>query len=139
MTRVNNRYRAYHDLPVFIDRKVNGEMTTEHSVKTIHFSMNFVFILQDVVQKDLTTWVKDLETMDETERILAVCQMIYAGLLAYDVENNNDTDYNVFNVRNWTLEHVKDNPTFIEDISKKMLESLVPKPTGKKKASKVKS
>ena len=108
-----NKYKGYFDFPV-------GEGET----KKMHFSMNFVFLLQDITEKDLTTWLTDLEKASETDQGFGLCQIVFAALAAYDLEEENEVDYNVYKVRNWVFNALMEDPDLPQALMKAMTDAL---------------
>lgn len=108
-----NKYRGYYDFPI-------GDGET----KKMHFSMNFIFLLQDISGKNLTDWLTELQDADETAQSFALCQMVFAGLAAYDLEEENEIDYNVYKVRNWLFEALVDDQDIATELMDVMSKSL---------------
>lgn len=79
----------------------NYILPTESGGKTLSFSMNFVFNLQELSGKDLITWGKELDQKSELEQGIALCDVAYAAMTAYDQEEGNKIDYNIYKVRKW--------------------------------------
>ena len=101
-----NKLRGYYEFPI-------GEGKT----KTMHFSMNFVFLLQEIVEEDLNVWLKKLDKLDRIQQGLALSQLTFAGLAAYDQEEGNEIDYNVYKIRDWLFNALQED----ENIAKELL------------------
>lgn len=66
--------------------------------RTLHFSMNFWAALTE----ELKVGLQDLDKVFNNEMALSsVRAIIYCALMAYDQEEGNEIDYNVFQVGNW--------------------------------------
>ena len=100
-----NKTKGYYDFPI-------GDGQT----KRMHFSMNFVFILQDIVEQDLTKWLENLGNLDETRQGLALSQLVFAGFAAYDLEEDNEVDYTVYKIRDWLYNALQDDPKITEEV-----------------------
>ena len=109
----SNTLRGYYDFPI-----------GDNKTKTMHFSMNFVFILQDIVNKDLTKWLKEMEVMDDLAQGLAMSQLVFAGFAAYDLEEDNEVDYNVYKVRDWLFNAITQDNSLVEEIITVMTKSF---------------
>ena len=66
--------------------------------RTLHFSMNFWAAFTDELQISLTEIDKVFSNALNLNSIRA---LVYAGLLAYDQEEGNEIDYNLFKVGAW--------------------------------------
>ena len=98
--------------------------------KTLHFSMNFVFILQDLVEEDLTETLTKLPTLDSMAQSELLSKIVYAGLAAYDLEEDNEVDYNLFKVRDWLFTAIKEDETYLQTLIETMTKNM--QPVGKK-------
>ena len=66
--------------------------------RTLHFSMNFWASLTE----ELGVGLQDLYKVFSNEMaISSVRAIIYCGMIAYDQEEGNEIDYNVYKVGNW--------------------------------------
>lgn len=79
--------------------------------RTLHFSMNFWAAFTDELKIPLD---KIGEVFEGGISISGVRALVYAGLLAYDQEEGNQIDYNIFKVGAW-----------LEDMSADELEKIV--------------
>lgn len=122
-----NKKRGYYAL------KLGGKN------RTLHFSMNFWSEFTDTLNIPLD---KIGDVFDNGISISTIRALIYSGLYANDMENNNEIDYNLFTVGEW-IEDLES--TELESIVQSMLESKIlgnslnmgiernPKKVGKKK------
>ena len=69
--------------------------------KTLSFSINFVDMLQELVGTDFVSWATNIELGSELEQGKATCDLVYAAMKAYDLEEGNTIDYNIYKVRRW--------------------------------------
>jgi hypothetical protein len=81
-----NKKRGYYSL------SIGGKQ------RTLHFSMNFWAAFTDELQISLTEIDKVFSNALNLNSIRA---LVYAGLLAYDQEEGNEIDYNIFKVGAW--------------------------------------
>jgi hypothetical protein len=81
-----NKKRGYYSL------SIGGKQ------RTLHFSMNFWAAFTDELQISLTEIDKVFSNALNLNSIRA---LVYAGLLAYDQEEGNEIDYNLFKVGAW--------------------------------------
>ena len=108
-----NKLRGYYEFPI-------GEGKT----KTMHFSMNFVCLLQQIVEEDLTVWVAKLDKLDHIQQGLALSQLVFSGLAAYDQEEGNEIDYNVYKIRDWLYNALREDKNLAIDLLKVMTDSF---------------
>lgn len=96
-------------------------MTTKIGGKnrTMHFSMNFWSEFTDVMGVSLE---QIGEVFQNGVSIKALRAIIYAGLLANDMENDNNIDYSLFKVGQW-MDDVT--PEQINDIVSSMMQSRI--------------
>lgn len=81
-----NKQRGYYSL------KIGGKN------RTMHFSMNFWASLTEVLDVGL----QDLEKVfSDKSQLSSIRAIIYCGLLAYDQEEGNNIDYNIYKVGSW--------------------------------------
>ena len=116
----SNKLRGYLDLP------------TNDGNKTIHFSMNFVAVLQDLVEGDLTEMLTKLPTLDSIAQSEMLSQITFAGLAAYALEEDLEVDYNLFKVRDWLYAVMQDDKKYLETLLETLTLSMNPV-VGKKK------
>ena len=81
-----NKKRGYYSL------NIGGKQ------RTLHFSMNFWAVFTDELQISLTEIDKVFSNALNLNSIRA---LVYSGLLAYDQEEGNEIDYNIFKVGAW--------------------------------------
>ena len=93
--------------------------------------MNFIANLQELTGKDITTWGKDLKDKDTFGQGLAICELMYAAMAAFDQEEGNDIDYNIYKVRNWGVEAMNNDGELAKNIMDCLSNSL-----GKQKGAK---
>lgn len=79
--------------------------------RTLHFSMNFWAAFTDELKVPLD---KIGTVFEGGLSINGIRALIYAGLLAYDQEEGNEIDYNIFKVGAW-----------LEDLDAAQLENIV--------------
>ena len=66
--------------------------------RTLHFSMNFWASLTE----ELGVGLQDLDKVFNNEMaISSVRAIVYCAMMAYDQEEGNEIDYNVYKVGNW--------------------------------------
>tara|TARA_R100000935_G_C2793418_1_gene147066 strand:- start:499 stop:879 length:381 start_codon:yes stop_codon:yes gene_type:complete len=83
---MTNKKRGY------IDITVNGKK------KTLHFSMNF----WSEFTEQMNISLQEIGSVFESGiSINALRSLIYSAALAYDLENSNEVDYNVYSVGQW--------------------------------------
>lgn len=81
-----NKKRGYHTLTI------GGQK------RTMHFSMNFWSAFTDELNVPLD---RIGEVFDGGISLSGIRALVYAGLLAYDQEEGNDIDYNIYKVGAW--------------------------------------
>ena len=112
------------------------ELKTEDGSKWLHFSMNFIFNLQEVTGEDLSTWsARVSKTTDEMEQAVNICDMVFAAMAAYDQEEENPLDYNRYAVRNWVFDAINNDDKVATEIMEAFTASMG-KLNGKKKVAK---
>lgn len=94
-----NKQRGYYTL------NIGGQN------RTLHFSMNFWAAFTDELKVPLD---KIGTVFEGGLSINGIRALIYAGLLAYDQEEGNEIDYNIFKVGAW-----------LEDLDAAQLENIV--------------
>ena len=96
-------------------------MTTKIGGKnrTMHFSMNFWAEFTDVMGISLEQIGQVFENGVSFKSLRAI---IYAGLLANDMENDNAVDYNLYKVGQWMDDFTSDQ---INDVVTTMLQSRI--------------
>ena len=104
---MTNKRRGYYSLDIG-GRKRN-----------LHFSMNFWSAFTDEMNVSLDQLG---ELFENGVSISAIRAIIYCGLLANDLEEGNEIDYNVYKVGSW-LEDV--NAEELEKIINSMMESRI--------------
>ena len=87
--------------------------------RTLHFSMNFWSAFTEQLELPLD---KIGTIFEGGISINGIRALIYAGLLAYDQEEGNEIDYNVYKVGSW-LDEV--DASELEKITNTMLESKI--------------
>jgi hypothetical protein len=81
-----NKQRGYYSL------KIGGEQ------RTMHFSMNFWASLTET----LDVAIEELDKVFTGKlQLSSIRAIIYCGLLAYDQEEGNEVDYNIYKVGSW--------------------------------------
>ena len=86
-----NKALDYYDFPIGKDK-----------YKTLHFTPRFIQVLQDVVGEDLYTFLNDsIPKMKPIQEVLATAQIVFSGMVAYDLEKGNEIDYDVYQIRDW--------------------------------------
>jgi hypothetical protein len=81
-----NKQRGYYSL------KIGGEQ------RTMHFSMNFWASLTET----LDVAIEELDKVFTGKlQLSSIRAIIYCGLLAYDQEEGNEIDYNIYKVGSW--------------------------------------
>lgn len=81
-----NKQRGYYSLTI------GGKQ------RTLHFSMNFWAAFTDELQISLT---EIDQVFSNALNLNSIRALVYAGLLAYDQEEGNEIDYNLFKVGAW--------------------------------------
>lgn len=87
--------------------------------RTLHFSMNFWSAFTEQLELPLD---KIGTIFEGGISINGIRALIYAGLLAYDQEEGNEIDYNVYKVGSW-LDEIE--ASELEQITNTMLESKI--------------
>lgn len=81
-----NKKRGYYSL------SIGGKQ------RTLHFSMNFWAAFTDELQISLT---EIDQVFSNALNLNSIRALVYSGLLAYDQEEGNEIDYNLFKVGAW--------------------------------------
>jgi hypothetical protein len=81
-----NKQRGYYSLTI------GGKQ------RTLHFSMNFWAAFTDEMQISLT---EIDQVFSNALNLNSIRALVYSGLLAYDQEEGNEIDYNIFKVGAW--------------------------------------
>lgn len=81
-----NKKRGYYSL------SIGGKQ------RTLHFSMNFWAAFTDELQISLT---EIDQVFSNALNLNSIRALVYSGLLAYDQEEGNEIDYNIFKVGAW--------------------------------------
>ncbi len=100
--------------------------------KWLHFSMNCWVNLKQDSGKDIGTFGKEYDDADTIGKFMILTEVAYAAAKAYDQEEGNDIDYNIFKVRTW-MEALKEDDA--KDFMLAMSHSIN-LPVGKKVAKK---
>ena len=112
------------------------QLDTDEGKKWMHFSRTSLTQLQKLSGDDIVSFGEKLTMKNMTpERqfdIMAV--LCHAGLIAYDLEEDNEIDYNEYKVANWVYEAAQEEE-FGLDLVKAFMLSL---PVGKKQKGQVK-
>lgn len=98
--------------------KQRGYYKLKTANKWGHFSMNCWINLKQDSGRDIGTLAADYDNQDETGQFLYLADIMYAALKAYDQEEDNEIDYNVFKVRNWMS-------TLKEEDSKEFMDAMM--------------
>jgi len=78
--------------------------------RTLHFSMNFWVAFEDASGHKISEIDKVFSSGISLNTMRA---LVYAGILAYDQENGNPIDYNVFQVGLWMEDMTPDSLTLL--------------------------
>jgi hypothetical protein len=78
--------------------------------RTLHFSMNFWVAFEDASGHKISEIDKVFSSGITLNTMRA---LVYAGILAYDQENGNPIDYNVFQVGSWMEDMTPDSLTLL--------------------------
>ena len=84
-----NKQRGYYELDTPIGKK------------TLHFSMNFLFLLEEVTGESFTVFAEDIAKQKGIGSLRDTSTIVFCAMVAYDQEEENEIDYNLFKVRNW--------------------------------------
>lgn len=87
--------------------------------RTLHFSMNFWAIFEECTGYSLTEIDK---VFSDKLSVSTLRSLIYAGCKAYDLENKNQVDYDIYDAGNWLEDVSIDHLTLITDT---MVESRI--------------
>jgi len=104
---MKNKKRSY------LTTKIGGKN------RTMHFSMNFWAEFTDVMGVSLEQIGEVFENGVSFKSLRAI---IYSGLLANDMENDNAVDYNLYKVGQWMDEFTSDQ---INDVVNTMMQSRI--------------
>ena len=85
----------------------NGYYTVKSIDKTLHFSMNAWYNLKESTGNELTDYGNALKEGSELEKAIALSDIIFAGMKAYDQEEGNEIDYNIYKIRGWLGGEIK--------------------------------
>lgn len=139
--------RGYFKLPVY-DYNDEGELTLIET-KLGHFSWVFRRNLKQITGQEMHEWgekflrkktVKDdkgndVEVEDTDSQSEAVLELVFAALVAHDMENDIDyTYYNIYNVENWLYAVAVKEPKVVPEIIAtyhKSIEDIVEKLKGR--------
>lgn len=102
-----NKRRGYYTL------NIGGQK------RTMHFSMNFWTAFTDELNVPLD---KIGDIFDGGISLVGIRAMIYSGLLAYDQEEGNAIDYNIYKVGSWLDDF---EAAELENVVNAMLESRI--------------
>jgi hypothetical protein len=80
-------------------------------IRTLHFSMNFWAAFEEASGFKISEVDK---VFGSGLSMATMRDLVYAGIIAYDQENNNEIDYNKFSVGAW-----------MDDIDQKSLETII--------------
>ena len=112
------------------------ELQFEGGSKWMHFSMTSLRQLKKLSGKDIVEFGRSInENKSDDEKFDDLAHLIHAGLIAYDLEEGNDIDYNEYKVANWLWEAININ----NEIAGEIIECLIastPKPGKKKETEK---
>ena len=113
--------------------KQQGYLKTQlgGSQRTLHFSMNFLFVLEEVTGKSFQEFGDDLAKQQGLGILRECAIIVFAAMVAFDQEEENEIDYNLFKVRNWVSDKVQDDKDFVEKIVDSLKNSTI---VGKQKA-----
>lgn len=100
-----NKKRGYYSL------KIGGKQ------RTLHFSMNFWAAFTEEMQITLN---EIDQVFSNALNLNTIRALVYSGLLAFDQEESNEIDYNIFKVGAW-LDEV--NPEQFNEIINTLMES----------------
>lgn len=117
-----NKHRGYFKLPVSI-LDSDGKIESAYE-KNMHFSVNFIANLQSITEQDLTTWLSGIEKGSADDQSFAICQIVFSALAAYDQEQGNEINYNVYQIRNWVTEAIIKDPEWTNKMMEVMVASL---------------
>lgn len=87
--------------------------------RTMHFSMNFWANFTEILNVPID---KIGDIFSKGVNISTIRALIYSALLAYDQENNNEINYNVYTVGAWLEDFESEK---IEDVISAMMESKI--------------
>lgn len=107
------------------------KIDTPEGVKYAHFSRTFLGQLKEVMDTDLGTLGKKLQSAESYEdQFDVLTDMLHAGLNAYALEEGDDITWNTYKVGNWLWEAMNES----DEIGAELIAALnasLPKP-GKK-------
>ena len=108
------------------------QLDTPDGAKWMHFSMNALVNLKNSTGLDVATWGQELDKADTLDQGVMICDLIHSGMLAFDQEEGNNVDYNVFKVRNWAIEAMNNDDNLAKDIFEVLTLSMGKPKEGKK-------
>ena len=117
-----NKHRGYLTLP------------TEEGDKVMHFSSNFISVLEQVTgAENIWEYIKNIKPNEEVT-LSITC--IYSAMIAYDLEEGNlkqgeKPEYTIFKVRDWLEKHLRAKPSFAREVNMAMIHNLAPESLGK--------
>ena len=86
--------------------------------KTLHFSMNCWAELKKDTGKGVVEWTRGFHNnSDVIDQVLHIGDVVFASAKAFDLEEGNKIDYNLYKVRNWVQ-------SFTEEDSMEFMEAL---------------
>ena len=106
----------------------------DEGAKWMHFSMTFLNQLKEIAGEDIMELIEklnELENQPVGDIYAIVTCLCYAGLRAYDLEEDNEIDYNEYKVANWLTEATKKDPDTGPKI-KEALQYIFPDPVKEK-------
>lgn len=83
-----------------------GDDKNKKVEKWLHFSTNCWFNLEEDTGKDVLSFMDQMNKGNTTQQFKDICQIAFAAMKAYDQENGNDIDYNIYKVRDWLSQNL---------------------------------
>ena len=114
------------------------KLPTEDGDRWMHFSMNFLLNLEDLTEQTAAEWGAELQKQEGLNQITTLCDAVFCAMIAYNQENDEDVNYNIYAVRNWVAEAATKDPNIIKDMADVLTASFgtAGKQTGKSKTKK---
>ena len=113
------------------------QLETSEGKKWMHFSRTSLTKIQEISGEDTATFAdrlgKENSTPEEQFDLMAI--LVHAGLVAYDLEEGNEIDYNKHKVANWVWDAAQEDENFGLNIVEAFMLSL---PISKKAKGQIK-
>lgn len=105
------------------------KLSTDSGDKYAHFSRVFLSKFRETQSGNLVEWGKKMDNAEDPDgQFNAAAELLYAGLLAYDLEEGLESDYNIYKAENWLWDAVQNDDNTLGDLFKAFAFAM-PKPS----------